>query len=64
MKIFEKEYSDEELYDVSRDVIEAFDSDYNEKIKEIEKICPKDEYGFSDAIWKVTITYEGKYKNS
>lgn len=41
MKIFEKEYSDEELYDVSRDVIEAFDSDYNEKIKEIEKKLSK-----------------------
>ena len=60
MKVFEKEYSDEELYDVSRDVMEAFDSNYNDKIKEIEKIYPKDEYGFSDAIWKVTITCKNK----
>lgn len=54
IKLFEKEYDGESLYDCYRDVSEAIDSDYNPLIKDI----PQDEYGFQKGKFKVVITWE------
>lgn len=52
MIIFKKEYDDESLYDLDRDVSEAIDDDFNPKLKAI----PTDEHGFR--VGKFTITIE------
>lgn len=53
MIIFEKEYDGESLYDLERDVSEAFDPDYSSTI-----LCvPQDEDGFQVGTFKVTITW-------
>ena len=56
MIIFKKEYDDESIYDADGDVSEAFDDDFNPKIKSISK----DENGFR--LGKFTITIEWSEK--
>jgi hypothetical protein len=53
MKLFEGKYSGESLYDVGRDVSEAFDADFNPIVAQI----PSDEYGFQEGTFKVTIEW-------
>jgi len=49
--IFEKEYHGfEDIYDMSRDVMEAFDADFNDEVKDLP--------GEFQGTVKVTITYE------
>jgi hypothetical protein len=52
MIIFKKEYDDESLYDLDRDVSEAIDDDFNPKLKSI----LTDEHGFR--LGKFTVTIE------
>jgi hypothetical protein len=51
--IFRKDYDGESIYDVNRDVCEAFDEDYNPALKDI----PKDEHGFQQGTFRVTIEW-------
>lgn len=51
--LFENEYSDEELHDVGRDILEVLGSEFNEQMLEL----PKDEHGFRKGIFTVTITW-------
>ena len=51
-KIFEYEYDAESLYDIQRDIIEAFDEDFNPEIKNI----PMKE-GLMVGTFKVTIVW-------
>jgi hypothetical protein len=53
MNIFEKEYDGESIYDVQRDVIEAFDARFNPMVKDI----PQDEYGFQLGTFIVRIEW-------
>ena len=53
MKLFEKVYDYESLYDLSRDIHESFNPIFNEEIKKI----PVNEYGFLEGEFKVTIEY-------
>ncbi len=53
MNIFEKEYDGESIYDVQRDVIEAFDGRFNPMVKDI----PQDEYGFQLGTFTVKIEW-------
>lgn len=53
INILEKKYDGESLYDLVRDVHEAFVSDYNPNIIEV----PKDEYGLHKGTFKVTIEW-------
>ena len=53
MKIFEKEYDGESLYDLQRDISEAMMVDYNPSISKI----PQDEHGFQLGTFKVTIEW-------
>jgi hypothetical protein len=53
MIVFKKEYDDESIYDVGRDVAEAFDEDFNPVMCDI----PKDEYSFSKGIFTITIEW-------
>lgn len=54
MKLFEKTYDGESLYDYWRDVSEAMVEDYNPLLKDI----PQDEHGFQKGKFKVLITWE------
>lgn len=54
MELFSKEYDGESLYDVYRDVSEAFEVIYNPIINSI----PQDEYGIQEGTFKVVITWE------
>ncbi len=54
MILFKKEYCDEELYDVERDVSECFDLDFNPKVKDI----PVGEDGFTEGTYTITIEWE------
>lgn len=54
MELFSKEYDGESLYDVYRDVSEAFEVIYNPIINSI----PQDEYGIQKGTFKVVITWE------
>lgn len=54
MKIFEKDYSSEELCDLSRDIHEAFDEKFNPIVADI----PKDEYNFHKGNFTVLIFWE------
>lgn len=51
---FYKVYSAEELCDLERDIIESFDPNFNEIMKEI----PEDEYGFSQGEFKVIVIWD------
>ena len=51
--LFEKEYDDESLYDLGRDMAEALDPEYNELVTGL----PQDEHGFRKGIFTVTITW-------
>jgi hypothetical protein len=53
MKIFEKDYDGESLYDVQRDIIECFDQRFNPSVKDI----PQDEYGFQIGTFKITVEW-------
>lgn len=53
MNIFEKEYDGESLYDVQRDVIEAFDARFNPNVEDI----PQDKYGFQRGTFTVKIEW-------
>lgn len=48
-----KAYSAEELCDVGRDVHEAFDERFTPAAAGI----PKDEYGFDEGVFEITITW-------
>ena len=52
-EIFTQEYTDEELYDVERDVMEALDSKYNPIVANI----PKDKDGFRTGTFVVSIEW-------
>lgn len=54
MELFSKEYDGESLYDVYRDVSEAFEVIYNPIINSI----PQDEYRIQKGTFKVVITWE------
>jgi len=54
LEIFNKTYDDELLCDYSRDIHEAFDSSFNELIKELPE---PDEHGFNKGTFTFTITY-------
>jgi|AGFS01.1.fsa_nt_gi hypothetical protein len=51
--IFSKEYDGESIYDVQRDVVEAFDSRFNEFVADI----PQDENGIQEGQFIVTIQW-------
>jgi len=53
MNIFEKNYDGESLYDLGRDIHEAFEGDFNEVINQV----PKDEHGFMQGTFKVTVVW-------
>ena len=53
-EIFKKEYSGEEICDVERDVIEAFNPDYNPAAGEV----PVDKHGFQEGTFTITVTWE------
>jgi hypothetical protein len=55
--IFEKEYDGESIYDVQRDIVEAFDSKFNPLVIDI----PQDEYGFQKGTFKVKIEWDIDY---
>jgi hypothetical protein len=54
MILFRKEYDGESLYDVDRDVSEAFQGDFNSLVYAI----PVDEHGFQRGRFTVTIEWE------
>lgn len=54
MQVFNKEYDGESLYDVYRDVSEAFEVIYNPILNNI----PQDECGIHKGTFKVVITWE------
>lgn len=51
-----KSYDGESLYDLSRDVAEAMDADFNPEVKSI----PVDEHGFQKGKFVVSITWFGE----
>lgn len=53
LKIFEKEYDGESLYDLDRDISETINSEYNPIVKNI----PQDEYGIQTGTFKVTVVW-------
>jgi len=53
VKIFEKEYDGESLYDLEHDVSECMCNDYNPLLKEL----PVDEWGFPKGNFVVTIVW-------
>lgn len=54
--VFDKVYDGESLYDLSRDIGEAFIEEYNDLLKDI----PKDEYGIQSG----TFTVKAEWKPS
>jgi len=52
-EIFTREYTDEELYDLERDVTEALQEDYNPIVGSI----PKDKHGFRTGTFVVSIEW-------
>lgn len=54
MILFKKEYDGESIYDVERDVFEAFQSDHNALVHAI----PMDDGGIMKGTFKVTIEWE------
>lgn len=53
MKIFEKKYDSESLYDLDRDISEAISEDYNPKMSRL----PQDEHGFHKGTFTVSIVW-------
>lgn len=53
MNTFEKDYDGESLYDLSRDIHEAFQDDFNPIMKQV----PRDEYGFHQGTFRITIEW-------
>jgi hypothetical protein len=53
MKLFEKDYDGESIYDLQRDVMEAFDKRFNSLAEGI----PQDEHGFQEGTFKVMIEW-------
>jgi len=51
--LLDKVYDGESLYDVNRDVADAFDEDCNPSVV----LVPTDEYGLHQGSFKVTITW-------
>lgn len=51
--IFKKDYDGESLYDLSRDICEAFDERYNPAVAAV----PKDEHGFQKGTFIVTVEW-------
>ena len=54
--IFEKYYDGESIYDVGRDIEEAFSSSFNPSMKNI----PRDEHGFQLGRFKVKVEWTNK----
>ena len=54
MLLFEKEYNSESLFEVTKDIFELFNEEYNDDLKSI----PTDEYGFAAGTFKLVVTYE------
>lgn len=52
--IFAKEYDGESLYDLGRDIHEAFDEKFNPDVSNI----PQDEHGFHEGSFIVTIQWK------
>jgi hypothetical protein len=53
MKIFEKDFDGESLYDVQRDIIECFDGRFNPIVKDI----PQDEHGIQLGTFRITVEW-------
>ena len=53
MNLFKKTYDGESLYDLGRDILEAFNSDYNPKVLQI----PVDEYFIHKGDFIVTVEW-------
>ena len=53
MKLFEKTYNDEGLYDLPEDIGDAMDGNYNKLMTKL----PVDEYGFILGQFKVTVEW-------
>ena len=51
--LFEKQYDGESLYDVDRDIAEAFDERFNPKVS----VVPQDEHGFQKGTFTVKIEW-------
>ena len=60
MKLFEKDYSSEELCDLERDISECFDPAFNKKAA----LIPVDRYGFSSGTYKVTVEWFSDYHDN
>lgn len=56
--IFSKTYDGESLYDLGRDIHEAFEDDFNPAIK----VAPKDEYGFHKGTFTVKVEWQAEEK--
>lgn len=54
MELFKKVYDGESLYDLGRDVHEAFNEDFNPIVSAV----PQDEYGIQQGRFTVTIQWE------
>ena len=52
--IFHKNYDGESLYDLSRDIGEAFEGDFNPVINTV----PQNEHGFQQGVFRVTIEWQ------
>ncbi len=52
-QLFKREYSGESLYDLDRDISEAFQKDYNPLMAQV----PVDEHGFQKGTFTVTVTW-------
>lgn len=53
MILFKKEYDGESIHDLSRDIMESFDSRFNPEIKSV----PQDENGFQTGTFIVTVQW-------
>ena len=53
MILFDEKYDGESIVDVERDVLEAFDTDFNPLLLNI----PQDEHGFCKGTFKVTVEW-------
>lgn len=54
LTLLDKKYDGESLYDVARDVHEAFDSRFTPAMAQV----PKDEHGFAQGTFTIHITWE------
>ena len=54
-QIYSQTYCGEDLYDVERDVSEAFDALFNPAVKDI----PVDDGNLQTGVFTITITWEG-----